>query len=104
MEMEMEMEMEMILGEVQLEWSVVGLVGPRSLRLRHCIRRTPLRPTDDWQVSSLVTLQGLKLVKRRDWESPSWQLLSSADDGDSSDIHSMDWLWLCTRILRKECG
>lgn len=57
--------METMLGEVQLDWSVVGLVRPR---LRHCIRRTPPRPrpTDDWRVSSPGTVQGLQSMKRRD--------------------------------------
>ena len=57
-----------MLGGIQLERPVAGSSGPHLLRLRHCIRRPPPRPhpTDDWQVSSLGTVQGLQPVKRRD--------------------------------------
>lgn len=57
-----------MLGGIQLERPVAGSSCPHFLRLRHCIRPRPLRPrpTDDWQVSSLGTVQGLQPVKRRD--------------------------------------
>ena len=93
-----------MLGEIQLDRPVVESIHPRLLHLRHCTRRTRRRrPTDEWQVSSLGTVQGLQPVKRRDSQSPSCQVLSNADDGECSDFHSMDWLWRCMRIARKEC-
>lgn len=54
-----------MLEGIQLERPVVGLSRPHLLRLRHCIRPRP-RPTDDWQASSLRTVQGPQAGERRD--------------------------------------
>ena len=81
-----------MLGGIQLERPVVGPSRPHLLRLRHCIRHRPppLRPTDDWQASSLRTVQGPQPVERRDRQNLSWHVLSNVDDGEYSDFHSRD--------------
>ena len=55
-----------MLGKVQLERPVVESSRPHLFRLRHCIRRPRPRPTDDWQVCSLRTVQGQQPMELRD--------------------------------------